>query len=148
MDSISPKKLSALSAKEPWIHNCITIQTTHFTGDSKMNDWSRELWKLIATPNLRSILVRTILCPTHPATCILPWRPSSKIAWVPCQLGSQLNVKKSTSAMSEQNVEKSNLCARCNVSPLLGVCVCLEKFSQLFPITLLLCAKQNKIAPT
>ena len=52
--------------------------------------------------HLRSILVRTILCPIHPATCTRPWRASSKIAWVLYQLGTPLNARKSTSAMSEQ----------------------------------------------
>ena len=52
--------------------------------------------------DLRSILVRTILRPIHTATCTRPWRASSKIAWVLYQLGTPLNARKSTSAMSEQ----------------------------------------------
>ena len=51
--------------------------------------------------HLRSIPVKIILCPTHPATCTRPWRTSSKIAWAPYHSGSPLSAKRNRSAMSE-----------------------------------------------
>ena len=61
------------------------------------------------TCNLRSILVRTTRYPIHPATCTRPWRASLRIAWVPCQLGSLHNAKKSTSAMSSSTTTTTTI---------------------------------------